>query len=103
MDIKAKLVKAFDSGKVKGIFDVTLDDQFAIHGVKLIKGEKGDFVSMPSSAWKNRKGEMQYDDVVHPLNSETRSALFRAVSDAYYDHTHPMIPNDGMGELPFGW
>jgi hypothetical protein len=25
------------------------------------------------------------------------------VSDAYYDHTHPMIPNDGMGELPFGW
>ena len=52
MDIKAKLVKAFDSGKLKATFDVTLDNAFVIHGVKLIKGEKGDYVSMPSTSYK---------------------------------------------------
>ena len=47
MEIKAKLVKSYDTGKVKAIFDVILDDKFAIHGVKLIAGPKGDYVAMP--------------------------------------------------------
>lgn len=102
MDIKAKLVKAFDSGKIKATFDVTLDDAFVIHGVKLIKGDKGDFISMPSTSWKNKKGETQYDDVAHPLDSATRAALHRAVSNAYFDHTHSMTQDSGLGDLPFG-
>ena len=102
MDIKAKLVKAFDSGKVKATFDVILDNKFVIHGVKLVKGEKGDFVSMPSTSWKNKKGERQYEDVANPLDAETRQMLFRVVSDAYYDHTHPITQASGPGELPFG-
>ena len=75
MDIKAKLVKAFDTGKIKATFDVTLDDKFVIHGVKLIRGDKGDFVSMPSDSWKNKKGEIHHSDMAHPLDAETRSAL----------------------------
>ena len=103
MDIKAKLVKAFDSGKLKATFDVTLDNAFVIHGVKLIKAEKGDYVSMPSTSYKTRNGETKYDDVAHPLDAATRSAVHRAVSDAYFDHTHPMSQDPGPGELPFGW
>ena len=103
MDIKAKVVKTFDTGAVKAVFDVTLDNAFAIHGVKLIKGQKGDFVSMPSDSWKNKQGEVQYSEIAHPLDAQTRSALFRAVSDAYYDHTHPMEPYQGAKDLPFGW
>ena len=103
MDIKAKLVKAFDSGNIKAVFDVTLDDKFAIHGVKLMKSPKGDFVSMPSTSYKTRNGETKYDDVAHPLDAATRSAVHRAVSDAYLDHTHPMSQEPGPGEPPFGW
>ncbi len=103
MDIKAKLVKAFDSGNIKAVFDVTLDDKFAIHGVKLMKSPKGDFVSMPSTSYKNKSGETKYDDVAHPLDAATRSQLYRAVADAYFDHTHPPTQNSDLGELPFGW
>ena len=103
MDIKAKLVKAFGSGKLKATFDVTIDDKFAIHGVKLIKGDKGDFISMPSSSYKTKNGETKYEDVAHPLDAATRSQLYRAVQDAYFDHTHPMSQDPCPGELPFGW
>ena len=103
MDIKAKLVKAFDSGKLKATFDVTLDNAFVIHGIKLVKGDKGDFISMPSSSYKTKNGETKYEDVAHPLDAATRSQLYRAVQDAYFDHTHPMSQDPAPGELPFGW
>lgn len=102
MDIKAKLVKVFDTGNVKATFDVTLDNKFVIHGVKLIKGDKGDFVSMPSTSWKNKQGDRQYEDVAHPLDADTRAQLYRAVQDAYFDHTNPMAQSSGPGQLPFG-
>lgn len=97
MDIKAKLIKAFDSGKVKAVFDVTLDDKFAIHGVKLVTGEKGDFVSMPYDSWKDKNGQVQRSNWVHPLDRQTRAELHRAVTDAYLAHT----PSPGNNDLPF--
>lgn len=86
MKIKAKVVKTFDAGSVKAICDVTLDDEFAIHGVKLIKGQSGTFVAMPTDKWKNTDGETKYSDIVHPTKSEARSELFKAVSEAYDSH-----------------
>ena len=86
MKIDAKVVKTFDTGNVKAICDVTLDDAFAIHGVKLIKGQNGDFVSMPSDKWKNTQGDVKHSDIVHPLDSDTRAQLFKTVSDAYDTH-----------------
>lgn len=96
MKINAKVVKAFDTGTVKAICDVILDDKFAIHGVKLIQGQKGTFVSMPSDKWKNTQGETKHSDVAHPLDSETRADLFKAVSDAYNAHTQAQ-----ENDLPF--
>ena len=97
MKIDAQVVKAFDTGNVKAICEVTLDDAFAIHGVKLIKGQSGDFVSMPSDKWKNTQGDVKHSDIVHPLDSDTRAQLFTAVSAAYESHTQS-VGND----LPFG-
>lgn len=98
MKIDAKVVKTLEKGNVKAILDVTLDDSFAIHGVKLIKGQNGDFVSMPSDKWKTTQGEVKHSDVVHPLNSDTRAKLFKAVSDAYDTHVQGLDDNN----LPFG-
>lgn len=102
MDIKAKLVKALDSGNTRAIFDVTLDDKFVIHGVKLINGEKGNFVAMPSNSYKTKSGELKHDDVAHPLDAETRARMYRAVQDAYFDYTHPKPREPDAGQLPFG-
>ena len=102
MEIKAKLVKSYDTGKVKAIFDVILDDKFAIHGVKLIAGSKGDYVAMPYETWK-KQGQVQRTDVAHPLDKETRDELYRAVTDAYLDHTQAAPHASGPGELPFGY
>ncbi len=98
MKIEAKVIKTFDTGTVKAVCDVTLDGAFAIHGVKLIKGQKGDFVSMPSDKWKSSQGEVKHKDIVHPIDSEYRAQLFKAVSSAY--EAYVQTPKNG--ELPFG-
>lgn len=86
MRINAKLIKTFDTGNVKGIFDVSLDDEFLIHGVKLVEGHSGRFVSMPFEKHSTKTGEVKYNDVAHPTNAETRAQLFKAVSDVYENH-----------------
>ncbi len=96
MKIDAKVVKTLDSGNVKAICDVTLDNIFVIHGVKLISCEKGTFVSMPSDPW-NKKNGNKPNDIVHPLDAETRQQVFQAVSSAYNSHLQSL-----ESELPLG-
>lgn len=98
MKITAKVSKTFDSGTVKAICDVTLDNAFAIHGVKLIETQNGRFVSMPADKWKNSQGETQHADIVHPLSADIRKELFEAVEKAYEDHVQGISEDD----LPFG-
>lgn len=93
MKLEAKVVKVFDTGNIKAICDVTLDDAFAIHGVKLIKGQNGDFVSMPSNKWKNSQGEYKHSDSVHPLDNDTRAQLYKAVAEAYAVHVQSLGSN----------
>ena len=94
MKIEAKVSKTFDSGVVKAICDVTLDNAFAIHGVKLIETQNGRFVSMPAEKWKNSQGETQHKDVVHPLHADVRRELFEAVEKAYESHVQSIREND---------
>ena len=63
--------KIAKDGKMKAIVSITLDNEFAIHDIKVIKGEKGLFIAMPSK--KTPTGE--FKDIVHPLNTETREKL----------------------------
>ncbi len=55
-------------GKMKAIVSITLDDEFVVHDIKVIEGEKGLFIAMPSR--KTTTGE--YRDIAHPINSQTR-------------------------------
>lgn len=77
-DVRVRLVK-IDGGKLKGIASVVIDDSIAIHDIKLIEGEDGLFMAMPSK--KISDGE--YRDIVHPINSQTREILKEKVLDAY--------------------
>ena len=98
MKITAVIKKTFDTGKVRAIADVTLDGAFAVHGLKLIEGDKGMFVSMPYSQWKDKDGNLKNTDIVHPITADARSELYHAVHDAY----KVKMAQTEDEELPFG-
>jgi len=66
-------------GKMKAIVSVTLDDSFVIHDVKVVEGQNGLFVAMPSR--KTPEGEFR--DIAHPINSNARETIQSAVLEAY--------------------
>lgn len=68
-----------DTGNLKAYATVTLDESYVVHGIKVLEGETGLWVSMPAS--KNKKGE--YKDVFHPITKEARESLVNAVIEAY--------------------
>jgi stage V sporulation protein G len=63
--------KIAKEGKMKAIVSITLDDEFVVHDIKVIEGEKGLFIAMPSR--KTLDGE--YRDIAHPINSQTRQQM----------------------------
>ena len=75
-DVKVQLV---DEGRLKAFATVTLNGCFVVRDVKVIDGNGGLFVAMPS----RRKPDGTYRDVAHPLNSECRTYLERCVLEAY--------------------
>ena len=77
-EVRVRLVKK-DEGKLKAVASVTIDDCFVIHDVKILAGENDFFIAMPSK--KTPDGE--YKDIVHPLNTETREMLKKAVLDEF--------------------
>ena len=58
-------------GKMKAVVSVTIDNEFVVHDIKVIEGDKGLFIAMPS----RRTAEGEYRDIAHPINSSTRTAL----------------------------
>ncbi|HQK99100.1 MAG TPA: septation regulator SpoVG [Bacteroidia bacterium] len=80
MEITDVRVKKVDSeGKLKAYVSVTFDNQFVVHNLKIIEGQNGMFVAMPSR--KTNSGE--FKDVAHPINSQFREFLQSAVLEAY--------------------
>jgi len=66
-------------GKMKAAVSVTLDSEFVVHDIKVIEGEKGLFIAMPSR--KTTDGE--YRDIAHPINSEMRSRMQQIILEKY--------------------
>lgn len=66
-------------GKMKAIVSITFDDEFVVHDIKVIEGQNGLFIAMPS----RRVGDGDFRDIAHPLISETRNKIKDAVLDAY--------------------
>ncbi len=67
-------------GKMRAIVSVTLNEQFVVHDIRVIEGNSGLFVAMPSKRTPN--GE--FKDIAHPINSNTRQELQQAILDVYY-------------------
>ena len=74
-----RIRKIAKEGKMKAIVSVTLDDAFVVHDIKVIEGEKGLFIAMPS----RKAADGEYRDIAHPINSETRDGLQRMILDKY--------------------
>lgn len=74
-----RIRKIDKEGKMKAVASITLDDVFVIHDIKIIDGEKGLFIAMPSK--KSTDGE--YRDIAHPINSETRDSIQKQILEAY--------------------
>lgn len=71
--------KISKEGKMKAIVSVTFDDQFVVHDIKIIEGQNGLFIAMPSR--KTPDGE--FKDIAHPINMDTRTQIQDAVLEKY--------------------
>ena len=71
--------KITKEGKMKAIVSITIDNEFVVHDIKVIEGEKGLFIAMPSK--KATDGE--YRDIAHPINSETREGIQKIILESY--------------------
>ena len=69
-EVRIRMVKK-DEGKLKAVASITIEDCFVVHDIKIIDGNDGNFIAMPSK--KTPDGE--YKDIVHPLNNATRDRL----------------------------
>ena len=86
-DVNVRLIKK--EGKMKAVASITIDDEFVVHDIKIIDGEKGAFIAMPSR--KAQDGE--YRDIVHPINQETRSFLQNLILSKY-EEVAAQAPSD---------
>ena len=76
-DIRIRKINT--EGRMKAVVSVTFDDAFVVHDIKVIEGEKGVFIAMPSK--KALDGE--YRDIAHPINSETRERIQKIILEKY--------------------
>lgn len=71
--------KVAKEGKMKAVVSITIDDEFVVHAIKVIEGEKGLFIAMPS----RKAVDGEYRDIAHPINSATRDHIQKLILDAY--------------------
>ena len=76
-DIRVRRIA--NEGKMKAVVSVTIDGEFVVHDIKVIDGDKGLFVAMPS----RKASDVEYKDIAHPITSATRQLLQNAIIDAY--------------------
>ena len=76
-DVRVRKVN--DEGKMKAVVSITFDDEFVVHDIKIIEGEKGLFAAMPS----RKAGDDGYRDIAHPIKTETRAYIQTEVLKAY--------------------
>ena len=73
--------KITKEGKLRAIVSITLEDEFVVHDIKVIEGEKGLFIAMPSK--KTADGEFR--DIAHPINSSTRENIQSVILEKYQE------------------
>ena len=73
--------KVAKEGKMKAVVSITIDDEFVVHAIKVIEGEKGLFIAMPS----RKAADGEYRDIAHPINSTTRDRIQTLILDKYQE------------------
>ena len=71
--------KVAKEGKLKAVVSITMDEEFVVHDIKVIEGEKGLFIAMP----RKKAVDGEYRDIAHPINSETREKIQSIILENY--------------------
>ena len=77
-DVRVRPVEKAD-GKMKAVASITINGEFVVHDIKVIEGDKGYFIAMPSK----KDGNGDYKDIAHPINTATRKTIQDAVLAKY--------------------
>ena len=78
-----RIRKVEKEGKMKAVVSITIDEEFVVHDIKIIEGEKGLFIAMPS----RKAADGEYRDIAHPINSSTREKIQELILEQYQE-TH---------------
>ena len=76
-DVRIRRVEK--EGKMKAVVSITIDEEFVVHDIKIIEGEKGLFIAMPS----RKASDGEYRDIAHPINSGTRERIQKLILEKY--------------------
>ena len=76
-DVRIRRVEK--EGKMKAVVSITIDEEFVVHDIKVIEGEKGLFIAMPS----RKASDGEYRDIAHPINSSTRDCIQSLILEKY--------------------
>ena len=71
--------KITKEGKMKAVVSITIENEFVVHDIKIIEGEKGLFIAMPS----RKAADGEYRDIAHPISSETRTRIQNLILEKY--------------------
>ena len=71
--------KVAKEGKMKAVVSITIDDEFVLHDIKVVDGEKGLFIAMPSK----KTADGLYRDIAHPIRTDTRSRIQKMILERY--------------------
>ena len=74
-----RIRKLMNEGRLRAVISITIDDAIAIHDIKVIEGEKGLFIAMPS----RKAADGEYRDIAHPINSNTRDMIQTIILNKY--------------------
>ena len=78
-DVRIRIVEK--EGKMKAVVSITIDEEFVVHDIKVIEGDKGLFIAMPS----RKAADGEYRDIAHPINSDTRERIQTLILQKYQE------------------
>ena len=76
-----RIRKVEKEGKMKAVVSITIDEEFVVHDIKIIEGEKGLFIAMPS----RKAADGEYRDIAHPIKSDTRDRIQKLILEKYQE------------------
>ena len=76
-----RIRKVEKEGKMKAVVSITIDEEFVVHDIKIIEGEKGLFIAMRS----RKAADGEYRDIAHPINSDTRDRIQKLILEKYQE------------------